>query len=128
MNILEVLSRLEGSDEAEDVIASTRFFTLNGHKVVVCSEKSERIKEIDEVGARHYPAPFKPNIFLIPVSIFRLSQIILKENIQIVHARGALSSFVAFFASRFTEGFLSRRYTTIIKKVFFGERSFGQKV
>ncbi|UCD55398.1 MAG: glycosyltransferase [Candidatus Omnitrophota bacterium] len=122
MNILQVTSRLDISDEAEDVIASTRFLMLNGHKVVVCSGKSGRIREIDEVGARHYPISFKPNIFLIPVFIFRLFKVILKENIQIVHARDSLSSFIAFFASRFTERvFIATIYRYHKKSVF--ERS-----
>ncbi|MEE9500048.1 MAG: glycosyltransferase family 9 protein [Candidatus Omnitrophota bacterium] len=127
MNILQTVSRLDRSDEAEDVIASTRFLTLNGHKVVVCSEKSERVREIDEVGARHYPVPFKPNIFLIPASIFKLSKVILKENIQIVHARDSVSSFIAFFASRFTERVFITTVYRFHKKTVFERTQFWAK-
>ncbi len=127
MNVLQTVSGLDRSDEAEDIIASTRFLTLNGHKVVVCSEKSERVREIDEVGARHYPVPFKPNIFLIPASIFKLSKVILKENIQIVHARDSVSSFIAFFASRFTERVFITTVYRFHKKSVFERAQFWAK-
>lgn len=103
MNILQVISKLDTSDAARDVMASTRFLVLNGHKAVVASQKSASVKEIDEVGARHYAIPFAANIFMAPLAIFKLSQVIRKEDIRIVHARCPISSFIAFFASRFTE-------------------------
>ncbi|MGB2705743.1 MAG: lipopolysaccharide heptosyltransferase II [Candidatus Omnitrophota bacterium] len=103
MNILQVISKLDTGDGACDVIASTRFLVLNGHKIVVASQKSASVRKIDEVGARHYALGLVPNIFLIPAAIFKLSQVIRKEDIRIVHARCPLSSFIAFFASRLTE-------------------------
>ncbi len=127
LNILQIVSKLDRSDEAEDIIASTRFLTLNGHKVVVCSEKSERVREIDEVGARHYPVSLKPNIFLIPASIFKLSRVILKENIQIAHARDSVSSFIAFFASRFTERVFITTVYRFHKKSVFERAQFWAK-
>ena len=71
MNILQVISRLDTCDGAEEVMSSTRFLVLNGYKVVVASEKNALVKKIDEVGARHYNLSLKPNIFLILSSIFR---------------------------------------------------------
>ena len=61
MNLLQVLKKLDASDAAADVIASTRFLTLNGHKVIVASAKSGMVKEIDEVGARHSEISLKGN-------------------------------------------------------------------
>ena len=63
MNILQIVSKLDGSENARDTIVSTRFLTLNGHKAIVASEKSALVKEIDEVGARHYAMFLKPGIF-----------------------------------------------------------------
>src|SRR4030042_6010963 len=103
MNILHIVSKLDATDGAQDVIASTRYLTLNGHKVVVVSQSGPLVKKIDDVGARHYAVSINPNIFLIPIAIFKLSRIILQENIQVVHARGSLCAFVAFFASRSRE-------------------------
>lgn len=127
MNILQIVSGLDQSDEAQDVIASTRFLTLNGHKIVVVSEKSKRVREIDEVGARHYPMFLKPNIFLIPAAIFKLSRIILKEDIQIIHSRGEICSFIAFFASRFSERVFITTIYEHYKKGAFRRAQFWAK-
>ena len=119
MNILQIVSKLDTSDNARDSVASTRFLTLNGHKVVVASEGGKPIKEIDNVGARHYVIPLRPNIFLIPLSVFKLSQIIRKENIHIVHARDAFSSVVGFFASRLRDtAFVATVYEPYVKGLF----------
>lgn len=127
MNILQVVSRLDTSDSAEDTIASTRFFMLNGHKVVVASEKSGRVKEIDEVGGRHRAISCRRNIFLIPALIFKLSQIISKENIQVVHARDPVSAFAGFFASRLKDrAFIATVYPPY-KKGLFGKSQFWAK-
>ena len=102
MNILQTVSKLDANDSADDVIQTTKFFTLNAHKAVVVSGKSARVKEIDEVGARHYILHLRPNILVMPFVVFKLAQIIIKENVHIVHARDASSSLAALFASRFT--------------------------
>ena len=102
MNILQVISKLDKSYAAQDVIVSTRFFTLNGHKACVASCKSVEINKIDELGARHYAVSLRPNIFLIPAAVFKLAQIIKSQNIDVVHTRSANASGAAFFAARIT--------------------------
>jgi len=103
MNILQVISKLDAGWASEDIMCSTRYFTLNGHKVVVACEENAFFKEIDTVGARHYTVPMRPNVITIFKAILRLSQIISRENIDIIHARDGISSLCAFFAARFTE-------------------------
>ena len=127
MNILQVISRLDQSDASEDVVLSTRSFTLNGHKVIVVSPKSDLIKKMDEVGARHISAPFNYGILSAPALILKLIQIIIKENIDIIHARDPLSSFAVFFASRFTaKSFVSTFYSRG-KKGILGRSCFWAK-
>ena len=127
MNVLQIISRLDSSDGAEEVISSTRFLVLNGHKVVVVSEKSELVKQIDEVGARHYSIPLKPNIFSLPVAVFKLARIIAKENINIVHGRDASSSAAAFFASRLKDRPLVETVYPPYGRAFFGKAQFWAK-
>lgn len=129
MNILQIISKLDSSDPAQDAISSTRAFTLKGHKVIVVSPKSPLVKEIDEVGARYRAISITSNIFLIPMAIFRLSQIISKENIQIVHARDGISSFVAFFASRLTDTILvTTAYRHSVKSLFDRSQFWAKRV
>ncbi|MFC1576078.1 glycosyltransferase, partial [Candidatus Omnitrophota bacterium] len=127
MNILQVISKLDASDAADDVLMATRFLTLNGHKVIVSSEKSALVKRIDEVGARHYAVPLGSSIFFLPISLFKLMQIIVKENIRVVHARDGRASLAAFFASRFTgRSFVSSIYGKS-RPGFLGKAQFWAK-
>ena len=129
MNILYILTKLDTSDRAEDVIRSTRFLTLNGHKALVVSGKSERVRKIDEVGARHYILALKPDIFSIMACIFKLSNIIKKENVRIVHAMDGLSSFVAFFAARKNERvFISTIYEHKKQSFFDRARLWAKRI
>ena len=102
MNIMQLTSNLDSPERGRDIIDSTRFLTLNGHKIVVVSLPAVAIKEIDEVGARHYALPLRPNIFMIPFIVPKLVGIISQENIQIIHSRCAFSALVSFLAARFS--------------------------
>ena len=129
MNILQTVLKLDANDSADDVIQTTRFFTLNAHKAVVVSCKSVRVKEIDEIGARHYTLHLRPNIFLMPFVIFKLAQIIVRENIHIVHARDAASSLAALFASRFTgRPFVATVYEHREKSLFEKSQFWAKRV
>ena len=129
MNILQVISRLDEKPGAQDVIDSTRFLTLNGHKIVVASGSSERVREIDEVGARHYPMNFANNIFLLPLFVFKLSRIIGKESIDVVHSRDGLSAFLSFLASRSrARAFVATLYKNRIKGFFDKSQTWAKCV
>ncbi len=118
MNILQIVSELNESENARDVISSTRFFTLNGHKMIVVSRKDGRVKDIDSVGARFYAVNARARFFMLPVSLVRLCLIIKKENIDIVHSRDASSAFLGFLASRITgKVFVSTLYDYAIKSL-----------
>lgn len=129
MNILYVVNKLDASDKAEDVIRATRFLALNGHKAVVASEKSERVRKIDEVGARHYALALRGDIFSIPIDILKLAQIISKENIRVVHALDGPSSFPAFFAARAKERvFVSTVYEHNGRGFFDKARAWAKRI
>jgi len=129
MNILQVITKLDAADRAEDVLKSTRFLTLNGHKAMVASRESELTGQIDEVGARHYRLALAFNPFLILADILRLSRIVLRENIQIIHARDELSSFVAFFAARIRKSvFISTVYEHKKRNIFWNAQFWAKRV
>ena len=127
MNILQVISKLDSGERSRDVLSLTRFLTLNGHKVIVASPKSEFVKEIDQVGARHYKVGLGGNILMIPVCVLRLVDIARRENIQVLHSRDGFSAFAAFFAARFTgKVFISSVYENA-KGNFFNKSQFWAK-
>lgn len=129
MNILYMVARLDDSDEAGDVERDTRYLTLNGHKICVASEKGPKVRNVDEVGARHYPLTLKCNIFSILADIVRVMDIISRENIRIVHAMDGISSFVAFIAARLKEKiFISTVYEHERRSILDRTRTWAKRV
>jgi len=103
MNILQILPALEVGGVERGTIDLARYLTLNGHKSVVVSGGGRLVRRLDEVGARHYClAVGRKSPFSILFMIGRLSEIIKKENIDIVHARSRVPAIIGFFASKIT--------------------------
>ena len=129
MNILQVITSLDKNGASEDTISSTRFLTLSGHKAIVLCQKSVFVKKIDELGARYFPVSLKPNVFLIPQAIFKIFKIIMKENVDVIHARDGISSFCAFFASRLTgKPFVSTVYSDNLKGLFTRAQFWAKRI
>ena len=104
MNILQIVPRLEIGGVERGTVDLARYLTLNAHKAVVVSGGGKLVRKIDEVGARHYTLPVgRKNPFVMIAMVFKLCDIIRRENIDIVHARSRIPALIAFFASRFTQ-------------------------
>lgn len=129
MNILQVVVKLDSGERAWDIIMATRFLTLNGHKACCASQKGGMVRKIDEVGARHYALDMKANIFSIIKDILTLTRIIEAENINVVHTTCGLSTFVAFFATRFKERALVSTIYEYGGKGFFDKaQTWGKRI
>lgn len=103
MNILQLLPKLEIGGVEKGTVDLARYLTLNAHKAVVVSGGGRLVKKLDEVGARHYKLPVgEKNPFMMPFMVFKLCEIINRENIDIVHARSRVPALIGFIASRLT--------------------------
>lgn len=75
-----------------------------GYTIIVASDNNDRFKsQFQRMGIKHYTVPFRPdrkNIFNFLVCLIRLSVIVRKEKITIIHSHHRWSSFVSFFVSR----------------------------
>lgn len=103
MNILQILPNLDIGGVERGTVDFARYLTLHGHKAVVVSGGGRLVHRLDEVGARHYKLPVgKKSPFTVILMIKRLSEIIRKENIDIVHARSRVPAIIGFIAAKFT--------------------------
>lgn len=101
MNILQVLPELNVGGVETGVIDLSKYLVKQGHKVVVVSNGGKLVKELESLGARHYQLPVhKKSFFNIFKMIFKLEEVINKEEIEIVHARSRVPAWIAFFAAR----------------------------
>ena len=103
MNILQVLPELNYGGVETGTIDLTRYLVNKGHKVVVVSSGGGLVDEILLCGAIHYKLPVhKKSLLDIILNINKLSKIIIKEKIHVVHARSRVPAWSAFFAARRT--------------------------
>ncbi len=74
------------------------------HKAVVVSAGGALVKDLEALGVKHYQlAVHKKSLFSIIRAIPQLTDIIRKEEIDIVHARSRVPAWVAYFACRRTK-------------------------
>ncbi len=103
MNVLQILPYLDVGGVERGTVDLARYLTLNGHKSVVVSGGGRLVRRLDEIGAWHYQLPVgrkSPVTALLMVK--RLSEIIRKENIDIVHARSRVPAIIGFIAAKIT--------------------------
>jgi len=103
MNILQILPALNVGGVETGTLDLAKYLVRLSHKAVVVSSGGELVKELEASGAIHYQLPVhKKSVFMIFKMIPRLSEIIKKEEIDIVHARSRVPAWIAYFATRKT--------------------------
>lgn len=103
MNILQILPELNYGGVETGTIDFVKYLKSNNHKAVVVSAGGKLVEELKAVGGIHYLLEVnKKSVFSILKCINELVKIIVKEDIQIVHARSRVPAWSAYFASRIT--------------------------
>ena len=103
MNILQILPELNVGGVETGTVDLAREFIKRGHKAVVVSAGGQLVKDLEAAGAIHYQLPVhKKSLYTMIQMVPRLSAIIKKEEIDIVHARSRIPAWPAYFASRKT--------------------------
>ncbi|MBU0502798.1 MAG: GT4 family glycosyltransferase PelF [Candidatus Omnitrophota bacterium] len=130
MNILQVLPELNVGGVETGVVDLTRSLVKLGHKVVVISNGGDLVREIESSGALHYQLPVhKKSLFNALRLIPKLSEIIKKENIEIVHARSRVPAWIAYFASRRARAiFITTCHGYYKKHIFSQVMGWGKRV
>lgn len=103
MNILQILPELNVGGVETGTVELAREMLNLGHKSVVVSNGGELVGDLKETGVIHYSLPVhKKSLFSIIRMIPELVKIIIKEEIDIVHARSRVPAWIAYFACRRT--------------------------
>lgn len=75
-----------------------------GYTIIVASDNNDRFKsQFQRIGIKHYTVPFRPdrkNLFNFLLCLVRISLIVRKERISIIHSHHRWSSFVSYFIAR----------------------------
>ncbi|MCX5715471.1 MAG: glycosyltransferase, partial [Candidatus Omnitrophica bacterium] len=100
----QVLPELKIGGVETGTIDLAKWLKEHGHKPVIVSGGGRLVRQLENLGIRHYELPIgKKSPFTIIPMIRALRQIIIKEDIHIVHARSRIPALSAFFAARATQ-------------------------
>jgi len=104
MKILQILPELNIGGVETGTVDLAKYLIDHGHEAIVVSHGGTLVPELEAVGAKHYTLPVHKKSFLGSFKPIReLERIILKEKVDIVHARSRVPAWIAFFACRKTK-------------------------
>ncbi|MEW6008707.1 MAG: lipopolysaccharide heptosyltransferase II [Candidatus Omnitrophota bacterium] len=104
MNILQVVPQLNFGGVETGTVDLARELKKRGHKPVVVSGGGKLVKELENLGIKHYCLPVhKKSLINIIRQISKVAEIIQKEDIDIVHARSRVPGWISYFAARKTK-------------------------
>lgn len=130
MNILQLVPSMNVGGVETGTVDLAKKLIENGHRAIVISSGGRMIHDLEKLGVKHYTLAIdKKN----PISIFMLvpkvARIILKENINIVHARSRVPAIIGFFAAKRTNtAFVTTCHGYYNKGFFSGIMGWGKYV
>jgi len=104
MRILQILPELNVGGVETGTIDLAKYFVSHGHHAAVVSNGGILVEELEKLGGRHYRLPVhKKSFWHILKAIKAVRQIIIDEDIDIVHARSRVPAWIAYLACRQTK-------------------------
>ena len=104
MNVLQVIPELNVGGVETGTVDFAKYLLQHGHRAVVVSNGGELVPGLESLGARHYCLPVhRKSLWTIARTVQALRDIILREEIDIVHARSRVPAWIAYFACRKTK-------------------------
>jgi len=102
MRILQILPALQSGGVETGTIDIARSLKKLGHEVYVMSSGGELVKELVKAGIPHETLPVHRKSLTSLLVVKTVRNFILKERIEIVHARSRVPAWIAFLAARKT--------------------------
>ncbi|MDD5439366.1 MAG: lipopolysaccharide heptosyltransferase II [Candidatus Omnitrophica bacterium] len=103
MKIIQLLPRLEVGGVERGTVELSAYLAAQGHQVIVISYGGALVKQLEDAGVRHYKLPVhRKDPLTILWMMIRLTGIIRKERVDIVHARSRVPALIGFMATRWT--------------------------
>ena len=102
MKVLQVLPSLEVGGVERGVIDLARAMKRRDEEMVVISSGGALVNELQKMGVTHYTLPVDRKSLFSLLLVPKISQIIERERVDIVHARSRVPAWLAWFAARKT--------------------------
>lgn len=102
--ILQVLPKLISGGVEREVLDISGAIVKSGYRSYVASNGGTLVDQLEKNGSQHFYLPLdSKNPIVILLNIFRLKNIIEKNNIDIIHAQSRAPAWSAYFASKLTK-------------------------
>ena len=100
MNVLQLLPELNTGGVETGTVDLTKVLISQGHKVVVISNGGKMVADLTACGGIHYSLPVhEKSLFTVIKMVSKIAEIMVKEEIDIVHARSRVPAISGFWAS-----------------------------
>jgi len=128
MKILQILPRLNVGGVETGTIDLARYLERRGCPSVVVSSGGTLVAQLEAEGIPHYTLPVASKAFWVMLRSARtLREIILREKIDIVHARSRVPAWVAFMATRGTDAvFVTTAHGHYARHIFSHMMGWGK--
>ena len=100
MKVLQILPSLNVGGVERGVIDLVRAMKRRGEESVVISSGGELVAELQKSGIPHYTLPVHKKSLFSLFLISKITEIIRRERIDLVHARSRVPGWLAWFAAR----------------------------
>ncbi len=99
MKVLQILPELNVGGVERGTVDLARYLVEHGHASVVVSNGGGLVAQLQAQGSTHYTLPVhRKNILTAWYCMKQLRRIIIREKIDVVHARSRVPAWIAYFA------------------------------
>ncbi len=103
MKILQILPALRVGGVETGTVDFARYLVEHGHQAIVVSSGGDLVADLEGAGGKHYQLNVKEkNLVTMLWAMRKLEQILVKEKVDLVHARSRVPAWIAYFACRKT--------------------------
>ena len=125
ISVLQVIPQLDVSGASQGCIDVANYLIENNHNCLVMTHSGKRLEDAKKKGIKVIISPVhSKNPITIFLNIFRLLNVIRKDQIDIIHVRSRAPAWSCFFASKFSgKKFISTfhgsyNFNSFIKKFY----------
>lgn len=130
MNILQIVPALNVGGVETGTVDIAKALKSRGHKCVVVSSGGVLVDELEKQGIAHYELPVHKKSLLSILSLqYKLRDIIVRERIDVVHARSRVPAWIAYLACRKTQApFITTCHGYYSRHFFSRVMGWGKRV
>ena len=130
MKILQLIPALSVGGTERGTVELSQGLVKRGHQALVISGGGELVKLLEACGAKHITLPVgSKSPWTVLRMIRKISDLIVKEKVDLVHARSRIPGLIGFFASRRAQvPFVTTCHGYYRKNIFGTVMGWGKRV